>query len=144
MGGHVDAPQTDGLSSPGRFADKIYCSASLPDESWTSPQLVIAKSFFPWMGSDAFLAAHPETFIGSVAGPNVFKRDGVYHMLFSATVSDPNICTGEHPPAGNIHGSCVTPWSYFAMFAATSNDGRKEGGCDGDRAPHPHLSHRGI
>lgn len=124
MGGHVDEPQTPELSSPGRFADKIYYSHRGGDRgSWTSPRPIITKAFFPWMGDDAFLAAHPEAFVGSVAGPNVFKRDGTYHMIFSATVSDPNVCTGEHPPTPNVHGSCTEPWSYFAIFWATSADG---------------------
>src|SRR5260370_373080 len=43
-------------------------------------------------------------------------------MLFAASVSDPNICCGEHAhPTPN--GSCTAPWSYFAMFHARSVGG---------------------
>jgi hypothetical protein len=124
MGGHLDDAQTPGLSSPGRFADKIYLSPPQADGSFGSPVQIIGKSLFPWMSSDVFLAAHPEAFVGSTAGPSVFKIGNTYHMIFCASVKDPNICTGEHSPPSTLHGSCIDPWSYFALFWATSADGQ--------------------
>jgi hypothetical protein len=44
------------------------------------------------------------------------------HILFAASVNDLNVCTGEHWGA-NVHGSCTAPWSFFAIFHATSADG---------------------
>jgi hypothetical protein len=123
LGGHVDEPQTTGLASRQRFADKIYESFRLPDGSWSNPIEVVGKATFPWMDDEAFLIAHPETFIGSVASPSIVKVDDRYHMLFAASVSDPNICTGEHPTEPNVHGSCLVPWSYFVLYWATSDDG---------------------
>lgn len=123
MGGHVDASQPSGLTDPDRFADKIYVSErAYGTEVWGAPQLAISKATFPWMQDDSFLRVNPEAFIGSVAGPQVVKLGDWFHMFFSATVNDPNICTGEHD-AQSPHGSCTTPWSYFALFHAQSRDG---------------------
>lgn len=42
---------------------------------------------FPHMVDEAFLRAHPETYIGSTGGPCVYKRGGVFHCWFAATVA---------------------------------------------------------
>jgi hypothetical protein len=122
MGGHLDAPQPSGLTDPGRFGDKIYRSGRLADGTYTPPVEVVGKAAFPWMSDEAFLAAHPEAFIGSVGGPVVLRLGDAFRMLFAASVSDPNVCTGEHRTP-TPHGSCTEPWSFFAMFSAVSQDG---------------------
>jgi hypothetical protein len=123
MGGHLDAVQPAGLTDPNRFADKIYSSSRLADGTYDNPQQLIGKTLFPWMSDETFLTAHPEAFIGSVGGPNLIQTtDGVSHMLFAASVNDPNICCAEHANP-TPHGSCSIPWSYFAMFHARSAAG---------------------
>lgn len=128
MGGIITDPQTPGLTSRGRFADKVYRSdwSSSPGvlsapAVWMRPQEVIGKSLFAWMASERFLIRHPEASIGSVTTPSFVEKDGELHAYFSASVSDPNICTGEHGDP-TPHGSCTTPWSYFAIFHAVSAD----------------------
>jgi hypothetical protein len=124
LGGHIDGGFNLQLSSFERFVDKILYSHRLPDGTWSNPEFIITKSFFTWMQDDEFLAANLDTFIGCTASPTVVKIDGLYHMAFCATVSDPNCTTAGHGGTGeNAYGSCVVPWSYFIVYWATSEDG---------------------
>lgn len=134
MGGHDDAPLGHddgplGMSDIDRFADKIYVSERLvgqrtgTDGGWSNPELIVGKRTFPWMSDEQFLRANQHAFIGSVGGPSVLKLGGQWHMIFAGSVSDPNICTGGHGGSGTPHGSCDVPWSFFAIFRATSPDG---------------------
>lgn len=43
-------------------------------------------------------------------------------MAFAGSVSDPNLCAGEHGSPTQC-GSCTSPWSHFAVFWAVSDDG---------------------
>jgi hypothetical protein len=123
QGGHLDFPQDFALSSPGRFADKLYESVRVGD-GWSSPREIVGKSLFPWMADDILLGVFSGWCVGGCASPNIIPKIGsTYHLIFTASVNDPNCCVGEHQPEPNPYGSCRQPWSYFAVFWATSPDG---------------------
>lgn len=123
MGGSLSLPMLYPLTSEHRFADEIYMtSRSVGNPYWGDVVQVLDKTNFHWYADGPWLEAHPEDYIGAVASPSVIYRDGRYHMAFTATINDPNICAGEHPERAT-YGPCRTPWSYFVMMWATSPDG---------------------
>lgn len=106
----------NGLDAPDRFGDRIWRHAKNGDGSWSSAP-VISRDAFPWMASP-----QSDAYIGHLASPAVVKVNGKWYMAFVASVSDPNLCAGEHA-APTSCGSCVNPWSYFALMWAVSDDG---------------------
>lgn len=127
QGGHIDQPVgAPPLGHPDRFADKIYVSTRSTDEvTWSeNPKQIVGAPLFPWMLSPPEVTSAAAR-VGSASGAHVVKLGNFYHMFFSASISDPNCCTGEHPNLSNQYGSCAAPWSYFVVYHAWSVDGLK-------------------
>ncbi len=112
-----------GIESQQRFGDAIRRHVVNEDGTWSAGENVIDRSNLLWMNDPSFLATHPETFVGHVSSRSVVRLGGRYYMAFVGSVDDPNLCAAEHPPAGNICGSCRDPWSYFVVMWAVSDDG---------------------
>jgi len=110
------------LMSPDRFGDRIARSTRL-GSAWTAPEVVLDRSALPWMNDEAYLRAHPDAAVGHLASPSVLKIGNRWVMAFTASINDPNLCAGEHPPSGTPCGSCRDPWSYFVAMWAISDDG---------------------
>jgi len=112
------------LLSPIRFGDTIWRHVRKPDGTWTASdgKAVISRDDLAWMQDRDYLPAHPEAYVGHLGSPAVVKRDGRYFMAFTASISDPNLCAGEHDDTSAC-GSCTDPWSYFVVMWATSDDG---------------------
>jgi hypothetical protein len=112
------------LLSPRRFGDTVWRHVRKADGQWTGSDggPVLSRSNLPWMQDRDYLLAHPEAYVGHLASPAVVRRDGRYFMAFAASVSDPNLCAGEHADLSGC-GSCSDPWSYFVVMWATSDDG---------------------
>ena len=111
-----------GIESAQRFGDTIQRHDVDATGSWTTGADVIARASFSWMRDPAFLADHPETFIGHLSSPSVIRADGRYYMAFVGSVDDRNLCAAEHA-TNNRCGSCSDPWSYFTAMWAVSDDG---------------------
>ena len=111
-----------GIDSEQRFGDTIQ--RHVPDGSggWSAGEDAIDRGSFSWMRDPAFLAEHPETFIGHLSSPSVVRADGRYYMAFVGSVDDRNLCAAEHA-TDNHCGSCRDPWSYFTAMWAVSDDG---------------------
>ena len=109
---------TGSIDSPSRFGDHIWRHTREPDGTWSGAP-VITRADLDWMSSPTV-----DDFVGHLASPAVVRADGRYYMAFVASVNDPNLCAGEHD-ALNACGSCSTPWSYFTMLWAVSDDGVK-------------------
>ena len=110
------------IGSAGRFGDVIALHTRNADDTWSKGTTVVDQTNFPWMNDAAFLAQHPESFVGHLASPSVVKLDGRYYMAFVGSMDDRNLCAGEHA-ATNGCGSCADPWSYFVVMWAVSDDG---------------------
>ena len=106
----------DDLTSPNRFGDRIWRHVRNADGTWSGAP-VIAREALPWMS-----AATADSYVAHLASPAVVRVGGRWYMAFSASVSDPNLCAGEHG-APTSCGSCTSPWSHFAMLWAVSDDG---------------------
>lgn len=98
-GWYPDSMFPEDAATPREFLSKFDRSGD-PICVWERPVGGIDFSFvcvavhahspdvFPWMTDEAFLRAHPESYIGSTGGPCVYKdRDGLFHMWFAATVA---------------------------------------------------------
>lgn len=132
LGGHIDSPQRAefGLADPRRFADEVFVSRRLADGTFSAPKVCISKRNFPWMtdgkdyDAEAFLRANPEAAIGCCGGASVVRIGDLFYALVPATVSDPNITTGDnHGGADTVYGSRSVPWAHFALFWFVSADG---------------------
>lgn len=77
---------------PDRLADRIWVSDMGSGGRWLPPRMIVNNSIFPWMGPDT----PPEAYIGAIGTQSVVAYAGRYYMVFTATISDPNICAGEH------------------------------------------------
>jgi hypothetical protein len=106
------------IESASRFGDHIWRHTRQADGTWSGAP-VITRDDLDWMSSPAV-----DDFVGHLASPAVVRADGRYYMAFVASVNDPNLCAGEHD-ALNACGPCSTPWSYFTMLWAVSDDGVK-------------------
>jgi len=106
----------EGLTSPDRFGDHIWRHARNGDGTWSGAP-VIARDALPWM-----TAPQTDSYVSHLASPAVVRSGGKWYMAFAASVSDPNLCSAEHG-ASTSCGSCVSPWSHFALLWAVSDDG---------------------
>ncbi len=106
----------EGLTSPDRFGDRIWRHARNGDGTWSGAP-VIARDALPWM-----TAPLTDSYVSHLASPAVVRSGGKWYMAFAASVSDPNLCAAEHG-ASTSCGSCVSPWSHFALLWAVSDDG---------------------
>lgn len=106
----------EGLDSPNRFGDRILRHARNADGTWSN-SVAISRENLPWMAQPT-----SDSYVGHFGSPAVVRLGGKWYMAFAASVSDPNLCAGEHA-APTACGSCTSPWSHFAMLWAVSDDG---------------------
>ena len=111
-----------GVESDERFGDTLQLHRLDDSGRWSRGVDVVDRSSFSWMHDSAFIAAHPESYIGHVSSPSVVHADGRWYMAFVASVNDRNLCAAEHA-TDNHCGSCRDPWSYFVVMWAVSDDG---------------------
>ena len=81
---------TGQIESASRFGDHIWRHTRQADGTWSGAP-VITRADLDWMASPGV-----DDFVGHLASPAVVRANGRYTMAFVASVSDPNLCAGEH------------------------------------------------
>lgn len=138
MGGYIDNGADLSYNSEKRFVDRTFCSRAyigstdLPypavnssfQVGWHPPVEIINKHFFPWMQNPSqwWTPDRLLNFASCAGSLSPVEVDGRFIACLTATINDPNCCTGEHK-GFNVYGSCKSPWSFDVMYWASSKDG---------------------